>query len=143
MALRKLQFFCQEVEYGDACHDTAMRARIRAAPFSCFSREGIELELRTGVVFPWRDVSRAEPTLDLGDWSPVDHPVGELHRIRAVLRNQCGRVRGIALRGQLLSFSQGLLAAEIDLSGQAMTGVADALGFLLTVSTRLTSLSMR
>ena len=142
--LKKLNFFRREVEEGAACRDSAARARIRAAPFADFDRPGIELALRTGVIdFPWRDVSLGELSLDLGDWSPAGRPPDELSRIRAVLRTACGRVRGVTLRGQVLSFPQGLMASDVNLNGQPMSGVAGELGFLLTVSTRLTNLSMR
>lgn len=43
----------------------------------------------------------------------------------------------------MLSFPQGLMASDVDLSGQPMADVAEELGFLLTVGTRLTNLSMR
>jgi hypothetical protein len=143
LALRKLDFFRREVENGDACRDAAARKRIREAPFAGFGRPGIELALRTGVEdFPWRDVSLGEPSLDLGDWSPVGRPKGELARIREVLHG-CSRVRGVTLRGQVVSFPQGLLAADFNLNGQPMVGVAEELGFVLTISTRLTALSMR
>ncbi len=143
LALRKLDFFRREVESGDACRDAAARQRIREAPFAGFGRPGIELALRTGVAdFPWRDVSLGEPSLDLGDWSPVGRPMGELARIRGVLQG-CRRVRGVTLRGQVVSFPQGLLAADFNLSGQPMVGVAEELGFILTISTHLTALSLR
>jgi hypothetical protein len=35
------------------------------------------------------------------------------------------------------------MASDVDLSGQPMADVAEELGFLLTVGTRLTNLSMR
>ena len=143
LALRKLDFFRREVENGDACRDATARQRILEAPFAGFGRPGIELALRTGVAdFPWRDVSLGEPSLDLGDWSPTGRPKGELARIRDVLQG-CSRVRGVTLRGQVVSFPQGLLAADFNLNGQPMVGIAEELGFILTISTRLTALSMR
>ncbi len=105
LALKKLSFFRREVEDGEACRDAGARARIRAAPFADFNQPGIDLALRTGVMdFPWRDVSLGELSLDLGEWSPAGRPADELARIRAVLRESCGRVRGATLRGQVLPF---------------------------------------
>ena len=142
--MRKLTFFRDQVENGPAAHNQDLRSRIHAAASASFARHGIEHALLTGVVdFPWEDLSNGSPTMNLADWTPVGRPGEDLERIRAVLREHMMHLRAVSIRGQLVSFPHGLLAAEINLNGQLLSGAAETLGYVLSIDTALTSLSLR
>jgi hypothetical protein len=144
LVLRKLRLF---VELRAAGKKYCVLERIKNGPLQLFADEDAMMELRTGISgFPWAKLKAKEPTVHLGNWTPVGLDASQLDIVVAYLSSN-ELLRAVTVGSpDIKSFSlghgwmlpalhwQGLLAVKASISVAAL---------LLRCFTRLECLDLR